>query len=233
MKIKINKEQIAYLNSLEDTEAKKNFLMDCFLNQLEVDFFEENNTIAFNDGTFKTSDPKAIEFFTLFPNLCKESNPSNLGTGVDSIDSEYLIFKDGVCKVKNTPINRRIANLDFPKIKVTPEVIESIEKAYNDKSTGLTKEDLKSITQPKANPVLKYVVEYLGRSREDEQERFLEEVKEMSKYFNAKVLNEIPVEKRKIYSQEDLKIAFEASRQDIMGLTLFRDFEEYLKSITP
>jgi len=35
MKIKINKEQIVYLNSLDTPEAKKEFLMNCFLHQFE------------------------------------------------------------------------------------------------------------------------------------------------------------------------------------------------------
>lgn len=33
MKLKLNKDQVAYVNGLEDPEAKKNFLINCFLTQ--------------------------------------------------------------------------------------------------------------------------------------------------------------------------------------------------------
>lgn len=86
---------------------------------------------------------------------------------------------------------------------------------------SLSKEQLKDITKPKYS--LDYVVEYLGRSHEDEQEKFLEEVKEMAKHFNVKILRELPVEKQPRYTKEDLENSFNTGRNSFET----KDFEDY------
>jgi len=71
MNLKLNNEQIAYVNGLEDPEAKKDFLINCFLTQCEEEIkkeeAEEGNllkfdlpkteTVVFEDVVFKTKNP--------------------------------------------------------------------------------------------------------------------------------------------------------------------------------
>lgn len=72
MKIKINKEQIAYLNSLPDKEDKKTFLIDCFLGQMENDIEISFNTTE--SDIFKQNEdiPKPISCWMYKGNITSE-----------------------------------------------------------------------------------------------------------------------------------------------------------------
>jgi hypothetical protein len=175
MKIKLNKEQIAYVNGLEDPEAKKDFLINCFLTQCEEEIKKEEQ------------------------NLLKFDLPKNNEKG-------YVSFKDG--KFATSDRDLAFALLHFPHLcKPEDSGREKFDKFIEDNG-------LKKFTPPEIE---------LPVARELREEKIKELILLMHKQ---------PMVWSTLYTKEDLQSAFEASRQDIMGITLFKDFEEYFRAIS-
>lgn len=181
MKIKLNKEQVSYLNSLTDKEAKKEFLFDCFIESCEACLTEEPKEIIFKDGLFKTS---------------------------DSYIASWLA--NSACTMMELNNN------------------SSTQKS-------LSKDQLKDITNP--NKAENIVLEYLGRTREEDQKRFSDDLKESLKHFDhIKIFSEIHPDEMHKYSKKDLEKAFNEGRKlsPLKGLFTHlkhSSFEDYFKTI--
>ncbi len=179
MNLKLNNEQIAYVNGLEDPEAKKDFLINCFLTQCEEEIKKEESE---------------------HENLLKFDLPKG----------ENVAFKDGIFKTKN-PDTIKAMNAGYCHshlYKPEESSREKFDKFIED--NGLNK-----FTPPEIE---------LPEPKELSEEKIKELILLMHKQ---------PIVWSTLYTKEDLQSAFEASRQDIMGIPLFNNFEEYLKAITP
>lgn len=64
MKIELTKSQISYLKSLDSKKKKRKFLLDCFIENVEIGESEKIKVkpIIFKDGVFETNDKEAIDF---------------------------------------------------------------------------------------------------------------------------------------------------------------------------
>lgn len=229
MNLKLNEEQIAYVNGLEDPEAKKDFLINCFIHQCEEEIKKEE--VFDGNKVMRETNLDTIDW------LHKKGKYENLNFDLPKNNREKFdkFIEDNGLKKFCPELNKNTTppiHFWSHKGKVTSEFPKEggvfLKKgSFLEKS--LSKEQLKHITKPKSS--LDYAVEYLGRSREDEQEKILEEVKEMAKYFNVKILRELPVEKQPRYTKEDLEKAFNESRltNPIIGFK-HNDFEEYFKT---
>ena len=62
MKIELTKSQIAYLKSLDSKKKKRKFLLDCFIENIEVGKKSKVKPIVFTNGVFQTNNKEAIDF---------------------------------------------------------------------------------------------------------------------------------------------------------------------------
>lgn len=252
MKIKLNKEQVNYLNSLEDTETKKQFLLDCFIDQCEAIFIAERDPVVFTDGIFRTSNDEIIKWLNDFGTASsqhyddhKKAVDDLIVTGIAKIKTPTVgrekfdkFIEDNGLKKFTPPesLSKETvkADLDENSFEITKtKWIGEDMKSPEPKNLGfLSKEQLNDITNP-----VNVLYEFKKRKLSDKE--FFEEVDRAKRYFDFNLLKEFVEydpphpDKIKKYTKEDLQHAFESSRQDIMGLPLFNDFEEYLKAITP
>lgn len=165
MKIKINKEQSAYINGLETREAKKDFILEHILLSLEANLDRENtDPISFKDGEFHTSDANLALYLLHFPHLFKPKD-----SGREKFDK--FIEDNGLKKFTPPEQKENLLHFDLPKSnpKDSKININDLENgSFIQKTEGtttfydsngpiklspesLSKEQLKDITKPKCN----------------------------------------------------------------------------------
>lgn len=275
MNLKLNEEQVAYVNGLEDPEAKKAFLINCFITQCEEEIKkeesgqenllkfdlpekypgdrliasglailalkhksnieridpdepEEGNMTVLKNGTMTTTTFAEREKFDKFieDNGLKKFTPPESKENLLKLDlpeqKEYLLTRNDIIEVlqQNPSLDICIEMKNLCAKRGEYELCAKFrekEKQLLEKSTpqeeSLSKEQLKDITKPLDVDGVKYF------------------------FSTPYIVGGYPYQllhpkKVKKYTKEDLQHAFEASRQDIMGITLFEDFDEYFRAIS-
>lgn len=257
MKIKINKEQIAYLNSLETRELKKEFLLDHILLMLEASFDKKAEPVIFKDGKFIPKDQNLARHLAEFSkhNILykEETNKRNYTIGeivdkvselsIDKIEKENLLHFD---LPKNKPENLKININDLENGSFIQKT-EGTTTFYDSNgpiklfSESISKEQLKDITKPIEVDGVKhffttpYVIGF-NTSRESSKEEFFEEVDRMKKHFDHNLIKEFVDYKPphpddvKRYSKNDLQTIYRKSRlKQFNGLFFYKTLEEVLE----
>lgn len=211
MKIKINKEQIIYLNGLEDPEAKKDFLINCFLTQCEEEIKkEEQNLLKFDLPKQENGWLYKGKFTTEFPE----------GTGI-------TLNRDGITAIlnNNPSLEQCIEwkNLCASKgeydlyVKFREKEIQLLEKAP---PTGesLSKEKLKEITNP--NQEIKHNADVL------EKRKLI--LKELVSWFKLLDPDNILMLKEKVVVKNIISLLFKLNH---LNYGEHKELHEYVKEI--
>lgn len=242
MKIKIGQEQISYLNSLDNTELKKEFLMDYFISQCEEIVKKEEESVTKTKLNkqqkkyIKACDSKELRkelkrFFKKENQLLQEAKDTP------------IVFKNGVFRTNN-PIIIKYLNglLSVKPFEKTSDTIIWNDRFVEDKNS-LTKETLESLTNPDLiekkkdfedcieNHLIK--VGYCGKVDWDQKiEKEIRETLEFDLPKTYKKIDELLNTIKLTYSQEDMLNCFQESRLTHPMVGFKHDsFASYLESL--
>lgn len=224
MKIKLNKEQVFYLNGLDNTETKKQFLLNCFIEQCEASLEKEKES-----------------------ELNSERRNFTIGEIVDTVTKLSVEKLNGREKFDKFIEDNGLKKFTPAKTKIDYGSFE------NDRNIKHTLHNLKQLTEPSSikkvnthgvdNYLIKPFIDFYNPFvyREEDTDKFLKDVDEASKFFNIELLEELknyqpphPDDIKK-YSKKDLKLAFELSRNkshfEVYDFNTFEEYEEYFKTL--
>jgi len=251
MNLKLNNEQIAYINGLDAPEAKQEFLLNCFLQQCELAIaIEKDNLHKENYGSDRLiatalsimANKRKSNIEYIDPDEPKEGSRIDLdgsSTTTTFLSREKFdkFIEDNGLKKFTPPESSNESNSRFIPIAeyLSKEEIDQIRQSNSNIDNYLV--DTKSCTPEfLSKEQLKGKHLWIINGTEfkfTDSSSIVTKASDKPVYFGTINMKQYEYLANHRYAKEDLQSAFEASRQDIMGIPLFNNFEEYLKAITP
>jgi len=224
----LNEEQIAHLKSLDTKENQLSFVLECIL----------ENVLGKYE---KIDDEKTGKLQNLWVDI-----PQN----ELSISSFFeLRLTHPMEWLRKIELTWKQEDFDRLKSKTVKELMDMFEIQPNKSDESAKKENLvekaeriieETIWKPLSFDMLRDEPLQFQKPREQSQEQFFKDILNISKFYNAQIIEEwINYKPKKTYSQEDLEKAFNASRETttitdnmLPNIILkYRDFNDYLKTM--
>lgn len=173
MKIKLNKEQVAFINGLDNPEAKKEFLINCFLHQCEeqLKYDGEKITTSCDEPKKYTLEETKLSKVEIKNNLHKFYSPGNrekfdkfiedngLKKFAPPESKENLLHFDLSKPVGN---QNKIFKEQYPVSNGGEPMVDVTGKQVPLNHESLSKERLKDITKPKTSNIEDIVFNPVG-----------------------------------------------------------------------